>query len=98
MVACIITIPGTSLLITITKQYQQTYNNGARFILGVLEWKVGFRCWKVGLGSRGMGTGLGNGDGASYHMGGTQYLLIGANAGEKTAASHNGAPGILKHN
>jgi hypothetical protein len=46
----------------------------------------------------GWGTGLEDSNGGSYHMGGTQYLLIGANAGENTAASHKGAPGILKQN
>ncbi len=29
------------------------------------------------------------------HIGGTKYLLMGLNIGEKTDANHNGEPGIL---
>lgn len=33
----------------------------------------------------------------TYHIGGTQYLLIGLNVGEKTAASQRGVPGKLRN-
>jgi len=35
-------------------------------------------------------------EGYADHIGGTQYLLMGLNFGEKTAASQSGEPGILR--
>jgi len=38
-----------------------------------------------------------NRNGTTYHIGGTQYLLIGLNFGENTAAIHSREPGILSN-